>query len=78
MYCQFLNAEEKEININFTKLLALQECNGEAIFLKHRGKFLRTKEQIRTYKKKFGGKLGLKNVQNNEINNNKAHANHNF
>ena len=75
MYCQFLNAEEKEIEINFTKLLALQECNGEA---KHRGKFLKTKEQICTYKKKFGGKLRLKNVQNNEINNDKAYASHNF
>ena len=30
MYCQFLNPEEKKVEINFIKLLAFQECNAEA------------------------------------------------
>ena len=32
VYCQFLNPEEKKVEINFIKLLALQECKAEAIF----------------------------------------------
>ena len=32
VYCQFLNTEKKKVEIRFIKLLALQECNAEAIF----------------------------------------------
>ena len=32
VYCQFLNTERKKVEISFIKLLALQECNAEAIF----------------------------------------------